>query len=309
MAHSHGHHGHHGHGGHDSAGRGRDHFRRLALTLGLVLGYLGVELVGAHLANSLALLADAAHLLSDAGALGLSLFAIWIARRPPSARRTYGYYRIEILAALINGAALVALAFFVLIEALSRLRAPPEVRGGVLLLVACGGLVVNLTGLWLLHRGKDESLNVRGAWLHIFADLLGTLQVMLAGALIWAFGWRWVDPVASVAISGLVAWSAWALLREAVSVLMESTPGHLDADEVHAAMEELPGVQGIHDLHIWTITSGFVALSAHVVTPENPDPCLLADLRNLLQQRFGIGHTTIQLEPEGFEEAIRSCRR
>jgi cobalt-zinc-cadmium efflux system protein len=311
MAHHHGHgHGHrHRHGGHDLSAHGRDQARRLAVVLVLVVGYLVVELVGAWVANSLALLADATHLLSDVGALGLSLFAIWIARRPPSARRSYGYYRVEILAALINGAALIALALFILMEAVGRLRAPEEVAGGVLVLVAAGGLVVNLAGLGLLRRGKDESLNIRGAWLHLVADLLGTLQVMVAGALIWAFGWTWVDPLASVLISLLVAWSAWALLREAVSVLMESTPGHLDADQIHAAMAELPGVVEIHDLHIWTITSGFVALSAHVVTAEAPDPCLLADLRGLLQERFGVGHTTLQLEPEGFEEAMRSCRR
>lgn len=306
---SHPHHYGHGHGHHGGrAAQGRRVARRLAIVLGLVVVYMLVEVVGALVANSLALLADAAHLLSDAGALSLSLFAIWISRRPPSARRTYGYYRIEILAALINGAALIALAVFVLVEAVARLREPQEVQGWVLLAVAGGGLVVNLTGLWLLHEGKEESLNVRGAWLHIFADLLGTVQVLMAGVLIWLFGWGWVDPLASVLIACLVAWSAWALLREAVSVLMESTPGHLDADEVHAAMEEVPGVQEVHDLHIWTITSGFVALSAHVVA-EEPDPCLLADLRALLHERFAIGHTTIQVEPQGFEEAIRSCRR
>jgi cobalt-zinc-cadmium efflux system protein len=307
---AHHHHHHHGHFGHGDGreSHGRENARRLTIVLCLVVVYMLVEVAGALYAGSLALLADAAHMLSDAGAISLSLFAIWISRRPPSARRSFGYYRMEILAALINGAVLVAIAAFVLVEAVRRLGQPPEVHGWVLMVVATGGLGVNLAGLWLLHEGKDHSLNIRGAWLHIFADLLGTVQVLLAGTLIWLFGWVWVDPLASIVISCLVAWSAWALLKEAVAVLMESTPGHLDADEVHAAMEEVPGVDEVHDLHIWTITSGFVALSAHVVT-EEPQARLLADLRALLHERFGIGHTTIQLEPEGFEEAIRSCRR
>ena len=233
---------------------------------------------------------------------------IWIARRPPSARRTYGFHRTEILAALANGATLVAIALFIVVEALQRFRNPPPVQGGLMLAIAAGGLVVNLAGLALLHGGRDESLNVRGAWLHVLTDSLGSVQAIAAGALIWAFGWNWVDPVASVLIALLVAWSAWALLSESLHVLMEGTPSHLDARKVHSAMVAVEGVADVHDLHIWTITSGFVSLSAHVVVEGEPDPCLLTDLADVLQERFAIGHTTLQLEPAGFEERQHACR-
>ena len=192
--------------------------RRLSLTLALVLVYMGVEIVGGLLADSLALLADAGHMLSDAGALGLTLFAMRFARRPASVQRTYGSYRAEILAALVNGATLVAVAIYIFVEAVERFRTPPEVQGGLMLAVASGGLLVNALGLWILRGGHDDNLNMQGAWLHVLTDALGSLQAIVAGALIWTFGWYWVDPVASVLIGLLVIYSSWSLIRQSVTV-------------------------------------------------------------------------------------------
>lgn len=291
MAHSHAH--RHDHGGTRAANT-----KRLRWALALAASFMVAEVVGGLAANSLALLADAGHMLSDVAAIGLSLFALWMAARPSGAGKTFGYHRVEILAALVNGATLVALAVWIVVEAIGRLDQPPEVRGPLLLAVAVGGLVVNLIALFVLHGGRDESLNVRGAWLHVMADALGSVQAIAAGALIWAFGWYWVDPVASIVIAVLIVYSSWSLLQEAVSVLMESAPGHLDVDEVRDAMLAVEGVGEVHDLHVWTITSGFVALSAHVVAEEGRNGDLLPALRGELHDRFGIEHVTIQVEPE-----------
>lgn len=273
--------------------------RRLALTLVLAASYMLAEAVGGWLTGSLALLADAGHMLSDAAALGLSLFAIWIAQRPPNPRRTWGYHRTEILAALANGAALVAISVWVVIEAVERFRNPPEVDAPLMMAIAVGGLVVNLTGLAILSGGRNESLNVRGAWLHVLTDALGSVQAIAAGVLIWAWGWNWADPVASVLIALLVVWSAWNLLKETVGVLMEGTPAHIDLDEVRNTLARLPGVCGVHDLHVWTITSGMEALSAHlVVVEETSTTVLLRQVQASLHDRFGIHHATVQIEPE-----------
>jgi len=222
MAHNHPH-------NHGSAGANA---RRLAATLALVLVYMGVEVVGGLLAESLALIADAGHMFSDAGALALTLLAMRFARRPATTQRTYASYRAEILAALVNGATLVAVAIYIFIEACERIRTPPEVQGGVMLAVASGGLLVNAAGLWILRTGNDSNLNMRGAWLHVLTDALGSLQAIVAGALIWAFGWYWVDPVASVLIGLLVIYSSWSFIRQSVAVLMEGAPGHINVDDV-----------------------------------------------------------------------------
>lgn len=295
-------HAHHDHQhGHDH--RGRKNKRRLAFTLVLAAAYMVAEVVGGLMTNSLALLADAGHMLSDVAALALSFFAVWIADRPAPPHRTYGYYRAEILAALVNGAALVAVSVYISFEAFQRLWAPPEVQAPLMLWIASGGLVVNLAGLWMLHGGRDENLNVRGAWLHVLSDTLGSVGVMLAAGLIWAFGWYWADPVASLLICVLVIYSSWHLLDEATAVLMESAPRGIDVDEVRDAMVALDGVSSIHDLHIWTITSGLDSLSAHVVSADDePHAALLTRLRTTLHDRFGIDHITIQIEPKGFVE-------
>jgi cobalt-zinc-cadmium efflux system protein len=273
--------------------------RRLGLTLALVLAYMVAEVIGGVLTNSLALLADAGHMLSDAGALGLSLFAASLAARPLTPRQSYGYYRAEILAALANGAALMAIAIYIVIEAVQRIGELPDVQGGAMLAIALGGLAVNLCGLWILSGSRSGSLNLRGAWLHVLTDAVGSVAAILAGCLIWAFGWNWADPAASLMIAALLVHSAWGLVREAVAVLMESTPKHIDPDQVRQAISDVAGVRGVHDLHIWVITTGMEALSAHAVVEDGvPPETAVARIREILAERFGIGHVTIQIEAE-----------
>jgi cobalt-zinc-cadmium efflux system protein len=289
-----------GHGHAHAHAHGTPHAteRRLVATLILVCVYMVAEVAGGLLSGSLALLADAAHMLSDAGALGLAIFAIWFARRPAPRRHTYGYHRAEILAALANAATLVAIAFYIFFEAWQRLRDPRVVEGGLMAGVAAGGLAVNLASLWLLHAGRDDSLNTRGAWLHVLTDALGSVQAVAAGVLIVWFGWYWVDPAASLLIGALVVYSAWLLMRESVAVLMESAPKSIDVDQVRARLQDIPGCRGVHDLHVWTIASGLVALSAHCEADRPPADAFRA-LQHELAHRFGIHHVTIQFDPPG----------
>lgn len=282
---------------------GPENRTRLAVTLGLVLLYMGAEVVGGILTNSLALLADAGHMLSDAAALGLALFALWFARRPAPTSHTFGYYRAEILAALANGATLVAISIYIFWEAVQRFRSPPEVQGGLMMAVAAGGLVINLAGLLILRGGREESLNVRGAWLHVLTDMLGSVQALVAGGLIWWLGWNWADPVASVLIGLLVVYSSWTLLAESVGVLMQRAPGRIDVDEIREALVSMEGVVGVCDMHVWTVTSGLESLSAHVIVEEGRTGReMLRRVRDLVHDRFDIDHVTIQLEPVGFDE-------
>ena len=293
----------HNHGaGNPPAGRGGQSRRRLTFVLVLVVLYMLAEVIGGLLSGSLALLADAGHMLSDAGALGLSLFAMYVSQRNPTAQHTYGYYRAEILAALLNGAALVAITLYIFVEAARRIGSPPEVEGGLMMGVAVGGLVVNLVALFILNPGRRENLNVRGAWLHVLSDALGSVGAIVAGILIWMRGWYWADPVVSWLIGLLILYSSWALLRDAVAVLMEGAPGHIDVDEVREFIGRINGVRGVHDLHVWTIASGLIALSAHVEAKGRPHTRLLTEIQNLLHERFGIDHVTIQVEPEDFQE-------
>ncbi len=290
------------HGGHAHGGRGTNR-KRLAITLVLVTGYMIAEFVGGRLTNSLALLADAGHMLSDAGALALSLFAMWIAERPPTSKHSYGYYRTEILAALANGATLVAISIFIFVEAWKRFHEPAAVQGALMMGIAAGGLVINLVGLWILNAGRGQSLNMRGAWLHVLTDALGSVGAVLGGFLIWAFGWAWADPAVSVLIAVLVVYSSWNLLRESVAVLMESAPAGLDVDGVRNAIIGVSGVTAIHDLHVWSITSGMLSLSAHVrIADGQRANTVLAELCHCLREGFGIDHITIQIEPNDFEE-------
>ncbi|MBI1902298.1 MAG: cation transporter [Planctomycetia bacterium] len=253
--------------------------------------------------GSLALLADSGHMLSDMGALGLAAFAAWIADRPATSKRTYGYYRAEILAALVNGATLLAVSGFILFEAWRRLAAPTPVFGLPMLGIAAGGLIVNLACLWVLHGERGESLNIRGAWLHVLSDTLGSVAAIAAAVLVWTLKWQWADPVASALIALLIIHSSWRLLAEAVSVLMESAPRGVNVDDVRQAMYAASGVLDVHDLHVWSITSGMDSLSAHVVVADDRSPHdALAELRKLLADRFGIDHVTLQIEPEGFAD-------
>ena len=293
----------HAHHHHHSGGSRSKNRKRLTITLALVLIYMFAEIIGGFLAGSLALLADAGHMFSDAASLGLALFAIWIAGKPSTPAHTWGYHRTEILAALVNGAALVAISFYIFYEAYLRLQETPEVQGDLMVLIAFGGLCINLTGLYILKGGRKDSLNLQGAWLHVLADTLGSVQAIVAGLLIWFLGWNWADPVASVLIGILVIVSSWNLLQESVMVLLESSPGHLDVDEVRTSMNEVEDVTEVHDLHIWTITSGLVALSAHVVCESSCNrDVVLAHLKRTLENRFKISHVTIQLESTEYDE-------
>jgi cobalt-zinc-cadmium efflux system protein len=307
----HHHHGSHSHAGHQQGRREarQQNRRRLTIVLCFSACYMVAEFVGGLITGSLALLADAGHTLSDVGALALSLTAIWIAQRPADARRTFGHTRAEILTALAQGIALAVVAVLIVVEAFERLGSPSEAKGLGMVIVASGGLVMNLTGMWILARGRHESLNVRGAWLHIASDALGSIGVIAAGVLIATFGWQWADPVASLLISALVLIGAWQLLREAVDVLMETAPPHLDVSEIRQALEELSGVAEIHDLHVWTIGSGEISLSSHTVASQGSEQGdLLRRMQELLTRRFHIAHATIQIEPHGTNGACEaSC--
>jgi len=293
MSHSHCNHDHH-----KTASRSR-----LLWALVIAALYMVAEFVGGILSNSLALLADAGHMLADVAALGLSYFAVWIASRPAPTEKTYGYYRAEILAALANGASLIAISLFIFVEAYHRFFEPAQVAGKLMMGIASGGLIVNIIGLFILHEGKDHSLNQRGAWLHVMSDALGSVGAIIAGLLIWMYGWTWIDPVASILIGLMIIYSSWRLVKEAVSVLMESAPHGINVDEVRNAMVSHQAVLEVHDLHIWSITTGLDSLSAHVVIVEGESHRdLLAELRTMLHDSFGIDHITIQIEPEGFEE-------
>jgi cobalt-zinc-cadmium efflux system protein len=282
--------------------------RRLGIALALAACYMVAEAVGGLLTGSLALLADAGHMLSDVFALSMSVVAIRMAQRPPTASRTYGYYRTEILAALGHGILLVCVSLAIFVKAWDRLGQPREILGEPMALIAAGGLVVNLAALAILNTGKRESLNVRGAWLHVLSDTLGSVGALVAAAAIWAFGWTWADTAASVGIGLLIIYSSWALLRETLDILMEAAPAHIDVEEIHGAIVELPGVLAVHDLHVWTITSGMVALSGHVIASDGASHGeLLPLICERLHRRFGIEHTTIQVEMPDFEDPGFVC--
>jgi cobalt-zinc-cadmium efflux system protein len=270
---------------------------RLTATLALTCGFLVVEVAGALWSGSLALLADAGHMLADAGGLGLALFAIWIAGRPPTPAKTYGYYRAEILAALVNAVALLVVAAGILLETYRRLLAPPAILGGPMLGVAAVGLVVNLASAGLLHGAAASSLNVRAAYLEVLGDALSSVGVVVAAVVVLATGWTLADPLVSGAIALVIVPRTWQLLRQAVNVLLEGTPAHLNLAEIEDAMTSVPGVRRVHDLHVWTLTSEREAMSAHVVVDDMRDSeRLLETLHAVLHARFGIDHTTIQLE-------------
>lgn len=289
---------------HDHRPEARDrNTGRLKWTLGLVVTYMAAEVVGGLAADSLALLADAGHMLSDAGSLALALFAIWIARRPPTVTKTYGFYRTEILAALANGVTLVLISLYIFYEAYQRFQDPPQVLGPLMLAVAVGGLLVNVAGLFLLRSGKDENLNMRGAWLHVMADAAGSLGAIVASILIWWRGWNIADPVVSVLIGVLVLGSSWKLLKESVSVLMQWAPAHLDMVGLENAMRRVDGVATVHHLHVWTITSGMNSLAAHVVLSGTRTAAyVLKDVREVVKAQFGVDHCTIQVEGPALEE-------
>lgn len=283
----------------DRAGRlNRDeNQKRLFLVFLLTATYLIVELIGALLSNSLALLADAGHMFSDVAALAVSLFAALIARRSPTPKRTYGYYRSEILAALFNGAALIGIAFYIFIEAFGRFRHPPEIKSGLMAVVATGGLLVNIVSLSVLFGGNRKNLNFQGAFLHVLNDTLGSVGALASALLVGLFGWAWADPAASILIAFLVISSAWPLLKESVAIIMESVPAGIDSQSVRRAIAQTSGVAQVNDLHIWAINKGLTCLSAHVAVARDEDrQDTLDKLKTLLRDRFEIRHVTIQIE-------------
>jgi cobalt-zinc-cadmium efflux system protein len=269
---------------------------RLALVLALTVTFMLIEAIGGWISGSLALLADAGHMLTDAGALGLSLLSGWIALRPANHSKTFGYQRWEILAALINGAALFGIAAWVIVEALHRIQEPQAIRAQLFLIVAAGGLLVNLISLRILHGMRHGSLNTRGAYLHVLGDALGSAGALAAAAVIAVTGWTLADPIISIVLALLILVGAWRLLRESTDILLESVPGHVSMLEVQQRMLGVPGVTAVHDLHVWTVTSGMVAMSGHAIVPDlTSHPGVLEGIRTEMA-RLGIAHVTIQLE-------------
>jgi cobalt-zinc-cadmium efflux system protein len=289
---------------HLSAGRSTP-VPRLWAVLGLTGSFMVLEAVGGWISGSLALLADAGHMLTDVGALALSLLAAWIAQRPAGETKTYGYLRWEILAALINGAALFGIAGWVVWEAIQRLQNPGPIRTGIFLTVAAAGLAVNLVSLALLHRSREGSLNLRGAYLHVMGDALGSVGALGAAGIVWLTGWTAADPLVSIALSLLILVGAWRLLRESTDVLLESVPGHVSLPEVQARISGVRGVAAVHDLHVWTVASGMVAMSGHAVVPDlDAHPGVLEGIRAEMAA-LGIAHVTMQLEVADECEEVR----
>jgi cobalt-zinc-cadmium efflux system protein len=282
---------------HDHGGPRFGSARALATVLALTAALMVVEIVGGILTDSLALLADAGHMLSDASSAGLALVAVWLAARPATPARSFGYRRAEILAALANGVLLVVAAVWILVEAWRRLDDPPDVLGGWMLVVALVGLLANAVALAVLLRSERGSLNVQAALRHVLADLLGSAGVVVAALVVVTTGWNQADPIVSAVIALLVLASSWGVLRDSVSILLEAAPRGVDPKQVEAAIVRSPGVVSVHDLHVWEITSGFPALSAHVLVGADED-ChgRRRELEALLEDRFGIAHTTLQVD-------------
>lgn len=292
--HSHGHahhgHGHHGHSHHE-VGR-----RRLKFVLAITAIFMVVEFVGGWLSKSLALMADAAHMLTDVGALALSLFVLWFSRRPATDAKTYGYLRLEILAALLNGSVLIVISLAIFWQAWQRLRSPVPIEGGLMLAVAAAGLLVNLVAAFLLHGSAQENLNVRGAYIHVLGDLLGSVGAMGAAIVIMLTGWSPADALISALVGLLILGSSWNLVRESVDVLLEAVPRHIDLADVRNAICQINGVDEVHDLHVWTLTSGLIAMSGHAVVRHPQDnQAVLRDIHERMRE-LGISHITVQLE-------------
>jgi cobalt-zinc-cadmium efflux system protein len=272
---------------------------RLATVLLLTAAFMVVEAVGGMVSGSLALLADAGHMLTDVAALAIAVLSQRVAQRPADDRRTYGYLRLEILAAFVNGAILFALSVWIVVEAVHRLGSPQPIKGGLFAAIAAIGLVVNVVALRLLHGDAHHDLNTRGAYLHILGDLLGSVGALVAAGLVITTGWTLADPLVSIALSLLILVSAWRLLRESVDVLLEAVPAHIRLEEVEGRLRAVPGICDVHDLHVWTVTSGVIAMSGHVVVPELADHPRVLAASHAAMGGLGIGHATIQVEVAG----------
>jgi cobalt-zinc-cadmium efflux system protein len=287
------------HGGHDH-GHGHLHAhtdaRGLRIALVLTAVFLVAEVVGGLLSNSLALLADAGHMLTDVAALALSLFVAWFSRQPETPEKTYGYLRWEILAALLNGATLLAVSVWIISEAILRLRHPPPVASGIMLGGAVASVATNLISARVLHGGSHASLNLRGAYVHVLGDLLGSVGTVIAAVLVRYTGWLAADPIASIVMTALIVRGAWRLVRESVDILLEATPSHISTGAVRAQLAAIPGIESVHDLHVWTVTSGMVAMSAHAIVREPSRHQHVLEHIHDAVRLFGIEHVTVQLE-------------
>ena len=275
------------------------HRSRLAYALGLTLAYMAAEIIGGLVTGSLALLADAAHMLTDAGGLALALIAIRFAERPATPEKTYGYLRAEILATLANAVVLLLLTIYILYEASRRFLAPPEIMSGPMLAVAAIGLVVNLISMRLLTGGSSESLNVKGAYFEVLSDMLGSLGVIVAALVVMFTGWTLADPIIGAGIGLFIVPRTWHLLKQVTHILLEGTPPEVDVRLIERQLLAIPGVSAVHDLHVWTITSGLDATSAHLVVADmaHAKPTL-REARRIMAEEFGIDHVTIQVEDE-----------
>lgn len=295
--------------GHDHGGHAHNHAagaktKMLAIALGLTSTFLVAELVGAFLFNSLALLSDAAHMFTDAAALAIALAAVKIGQRPADDARTFGYRRFEILAAAFNALLLFAVAGYVLWEGIGRFFEPAEVESGGMLAVAVVGLIVNLIAMWLLSAGKEKSLNIKGAYLEVWADMLGSLGVIVGAGVIMLTGWQWIDPVVAIGIGLWVLPRTWTLLKDTTQILLEGVPRGMQLGDIRAAVASTPGVAGVHDLHVWSVTSDDVSASLHVELADGAEAeaVRLAVAAQLLEH-FDIEHVTIQVEAEGCVDA------
>jgi cobalt-zinc-cadmium efflux system protein len=279
--------------GHD---RAHDHSRGLRIALALTALFLVAEVIGGLVSHSLALLADAGHMLTDVAALGLSLFVTWFSQQPETPEKTYGYLRWEILAALLNGATLLAISVWIIGEAFVRLRHPRPVESGLMLGVAAASVVTNVTSAWLLHGGSRASLNLRGAYVHVLGDLSGSVGTVVAALLVRYTGWLMADPLASIVMTALIGRGAWRLVRESVDILLEATPSHISAPAVRAQLTSIPGIESVHDLHVWTVTSGVIAMSVHAIVREPERHQHVLEHIHDAVRLFGIEHVTVQLE-------------
>ncbi|CAM3606971.1 cation transporter [Brevibacillus invocatus] len=302
------HHGHsHDHG--HTHGKGANK-KALLISLCITTTFLIIEVIGGFLTNSLALLSDAGHMLSDSSALFLSLIAMYFASKPPSPAKTYGFYRFEILAALINGVTLVLISLYIFWEAIERLAAPPEVSSLSMMGIAFVGLLANIAAAFVLMRGDyKNNLNMRSAFLHVLGDMLGSVGAIAAGFLMWMFGWYIADPIISIVVGVLIMISAWRVTKESVNVLMEGTPSSIDTQKVSETLGMIAGVTYVHDLHIWTVTSGFDALTVHLeVKDDLPSYPVLQEALHVLRDQFGITHATVQIENSAVRHDEMMCQ-
>jgi cobalt-zinc-cadmium efflux system protein len=294
-SHQHDHSDEHGHDSHEHLQAPAAIWRALIVTLAFML----IEAIGGYFSNSLALLSDAAHMLTDVGALLLSLFALWVSRRPSTSKMTFGYHRAEILGALASGLAIWLIAGVLIYESIQRLHSPPEVNGMIVLVVASIGLIANLASMKMLHHAKHENINVRAAYLHMVSDALGSIGAIVAGLILWLTHWKPIDPIVTILFSGLMLVGSWNLVKEAVEVLMESTPAGIDSDAVLKDLQTIQTVKEAHDLHIWSVSSGRLAMSVHLIVEDdaiNGEDPVLKHAITLLEDKYGILHTTIQIE-------------